>query len=76
MQMNVKIDYSETEAKSRGNVETTSSVSLSEYTRKLDQKIKKCYVEKISAIKIDPMLFEGKHLELDCLPSVCSYLGH
>ena len=70
------MDYSEFESKSRENVETTSSVSLSEYAKKLDQKIKKCYVEKISATKIDPMLFGGKHLELNCLPSVCIYLGH
>ena len=33
---------------SRENTETTSSVYLSEYAKKLDQQVKKCYVEKIS----------------------------
>ena len=35
------MDYSETDAKSRGNEEATSSVPLSEYAKKLDQELKK-----------------------------------
>ena len=31
---------------------------------------------KISVVKIDPMLLGEKYLEPDCLPPVCSYLGH
>lgn len=51
------MDYSEIDGKSRETTETTSSVPLSECAKKLDQQVKKCNVEKISAIKIDPKTF-------------------
>ena len=34
----------------------TSKLLLSEYAKKLDQQVKKRYVEKIAAIVIDPVL--------------------
>ena len=64
------MDCSESEAKSGENVEATSSVPLSDYAKKLDQRVKKHYEDKITAIEIDPVLLEGKHFEPDCLPPV------
>ena len=64
------MDCSESEAKSGENVEATSSVPLSYYAKKLDQWVKKYYGDKIAAIGIDCMLFQGKHFEPDCLPPV------
>ena len=65
-----KTDCSETEAKSGENVEATPSVPVSDYAKKLDQRVKKRYEDKIAAIRIDPVLLEGKHFEPDCLPPV------
>ena len=64
------MDYSESEAKSIENVEDTSSVPLSDYAKKLDQRVKKRYEDKMAAIGIDPVLLEGRHFEPDCLPPV------
>ena len=64
------MDCSDSEAKSDENVEATSSVPLSDYAKKLDQRVKKRYGDKIAAIGIDPVLLEGKHFEPDCLPPV------
>ena len=74
-----KMDCSDNEAKSDENVEATSSVPLSDYAKKLDQRVKKRYEDKIAAIGIDPVLLEGKHFEPDCLPpmeatDILSYL--
>ena len=74
MQMNANevhiANRSLSEAKSGENVEATSSVPLSDHAKKLEQRVKKHYEEKIAAIWIDPMLLEGKHFEPDCLPPV------
>ena len=43
---------------------------LIDYAKNLDQRVKKCYEDKIAAIGIDPVLLEGKHFEPDCLPPV------
>lgn len=43
---------------------------MSVYANKLEEKVKKRYVEKISAIGIDPVLIEGKNFEPDRLPPV------
>ena len=45
-------------------------IPLSDYTKKLDGKVRERYVKKISTIVIDPALIEGKHFEPDCLPPV------
>ena len=63
-----KIDCSDSEAKSDENVE--ASVPLSDYAKKMDQRVKKRYEDKIAAIGIYPVLLEGKHFEPDCLPSM------
>ena len=73
------MDCSDSEAKSDENVEATSSVPLSDYAKKLDQRVKKRYQDKIAAIGTDPVLLEGKHFEPDCLPpmeatDILSYL--
>ena len=52
------------------NSEQKPSIPLSVYANKLEEKVKKRYVEKISAIGIDPVLIEGKNFEPDCLPPV------
>ena len=65
-----KMDCSESEAKSGENVEATSSVPLSDYAKKLDQRVKKRREDRIAAIGIDPVLLEGKHFESYCLPPV------
>ena len=62
------MDCSDSEAKSDENVKAMSSVPLSDYAKNLDQRVKKRYEDKISAIGIDPMLLEGKHFVPDCLP--------
>lgn len=54
--------------KSSENIEEKAPIPLSEYANKLEPKVKKRYVEKISVIGIDPMLIEGKNFEPDCLP--------
>ena len=64
------MDCFDSEAKSNENVEATSSLPLSDYAKKLDQRVKKRYEDKIAAIGIDPVLLEGKHFEPDCLPPV------
>ena len=56
------------------NREKKPSIPLSVYANKLEEKVKKRYVEKISAIGIDPVLIEGKNFEPDCLPPVESTL--
>ena len=53
------MDCSDSEAKSDENVEATSSVPLSDYAKKLDQRVKKRYEDKIAAIGIDAVLLEG-----------------
>ena len=63
-----KMDCSDSEAKSDENVE--ASVPLSDYAKKMDQRVKKRYEDKIAAIGIYPVLLEGKHFEPDCLPSM------
>ena len=52
-----KMDCSDSEAKSDENVE--ASVPLSDYAKKLDQRVKKRYEDKIAAIGIDAVLLEG-----------------
>ena len=41
-----------------------------DYANRLENKVKQRYLEKISAIGIDPVLMEGKNFETDCLPVV------
>lgn len=60
----------ENEMKSSENIKGKPSIPLSDYANKLDEKVKKRYLEKISKIGIDPVLIEGKNFEPDCLPPV------
>ena len=41
-----------------------------DYANRRENKVKQCYLEKISATGIDPVLMEGKNFETDCLPVV------
>ena len=52
------------------NSEQKPSIPLSVYANKLEEKVNERYVEKISAIGINPVLIEGKNFEPDCLPPV------
>ena len=45
-------------------------IPLSDYVKKLDIKVRECYLKKIWTIGIDPVLIDGKHFEPDCLPPV------
>lgn len=64
------LDIQENEVKSSENINEKGSVLLSDYAKKLEPKVKKHYLEKISASGIDPVLIEGKNFEPDCLPPV------
>lgn len=57
-------------AKLSGNPDESSFIPLSEYAKKLELRVKQRYMEKISAIGIDPVLIESKNFEPDCLPPV------
>ena len=52
------------------NSEQKPTIPLSAYANKLEEKVKKRTIEKISAIGIDPVLIEGKNVEHDYLPPV------
>ena len=45
------------------NSEQKPSIPLSVYANKLEEKVKKRYVEKISAIGIDPVLFTSSGID-------------
>ena len=45
-------------------------ITLSDYAKRLDGKVRERYLKKISTTRIDHALIEGKHFEPDCLPSV------
>ena len=66
----MEFDSHEHEINSSENIKEKPSIPLSDYANKLDQKIKKRYLEKISKIGIDPVLIDGKNFEPDCLPPV------
>ena len=55
------VDTQENEVKSSENISEKASIPLSDYANKLEPKVKKRYLEKISAIGIDPVLIEGKN---------------
>ena len=63
-------DPQENVVKSSENIEEKAPIPLSEYANKLEPKVKKRYVEKISVIGIDPVLIEGKNFESNCLSPV------
>ena len=56
--------------KSSENISEKASIPLSVYANKLEPEVKKRYLEKISAIGIDPVLIECKNFQPDCLPPV------
>ena len=56
--------------KSSQNINEKASIPLSDYANKLEPKVKKRYLGKISTIGIDPVLIESKNFEPDCLPPV------
>lgn len=58
------LDTQENELKSSEDINEKGFIPLSDYAKKLEPKVKKCYLEKISAIGIDPVLIEGKNFEL------------
>lgn len=49
---------------------TSPVTALSDYANKLENNVKQRYLEKISAIGIDPVLMKGQNFEPDCLPPV------
>ncbi|XP_068743620.1 uncharacterized protein [Montipora capricornis] len=64
------LDTQENEVKSSENMSEKACIPLSDYANKLEPKVKKRYLEKISPIGIDPVLIEGKNFQPDCLPPV------
>ena len=63
------MDVSKCEQKS-GEKPDLSCLPIADYAKKLEPLVKQRYLEKISAIGIDPVLIEGKHFEADRLPPV------
>ena len=61
---------SDHDVKSSREIEQKPLVPLSADANKLEQSVRKCYLEKIAAIGIDPVLIGGKNFEPDCLPPV------
>ena len=57
-----------------GIFELESSIALSEYASKLEERVKQRYLQKMSSIGVDPALIEGKLTlrtrQPDCLPPV------
>lgn len=49
---------------------TSPVIPLSDYANRLENKVKQRYLEKTSAIGINPILMEGKNLGPDRLPPV------
>ena len=66
----VKMDLHKSESSSEDNSKVAYSFPISENAKKLDLPIRDRYLQKISAIGIDPVLIEGKHFQPDCLPPV------
>ena len=64
------MNNSESEAKSDKSPDDNCSLPISEYVKKLEPRVRRRYLEKISVIGIDPVLIEGKHFQPDCLPPV------
>ena len=58
------------EAKLCGNLDVCVSPPLSEFAKKLESRARQRYLEKMSAIGIDPVLIESKNFEPDCLAPV------
>ena len=58
------------EANLNANPDVGIHPPLSEYAKKLEPRVKQRYLEKISAIGIDPVLIESKNFQPDCLPPV------
>ena len=63
-----KMDLHKSESSSEDNSKAAYSFPISENAKKLDLPIRDRYLQKISAIGIDPVLIEGKHFQPDCLP--------
>ena len=63
------MDVSKCEQKSNKKPDL-SCLPIADSAMKLEPLVKQRYLEKISAIGIDPVLIEGKHFEADCLPPV------
>ena len=47
---------------------------LSEYAKKLEPRVRQCYLEKISAVGIDPVLIEIKNFNQTASTDLLSYL--
>ena len=62
-----KIMASEGKKNSSSDADNVLPIPLPDYAKKLDGKVRKCYMKKISTIGINPALIEGKHFEPDCL---------
>ncbi|PFX30140.1 hypothetical protein AWC38_SpisGene5098 [Stylophora pistillata] len=59
-----------TEAKLSANTDISIHSPLSEYTKKLEPGVRQRYLEKNSAIGIDPFLIQNENFQPDCLPPV------
>ena len=64
------LDTQENEVNWSENISEKASIPLKDYANKLEPKVKKRYLKKISAVGIDPVLNEGKNFKPDCLPPV------
>ena len=65
-----KIMASEEKKNSSSDPDNVLPIPLPDYAKKLDGKVRKCYMKKILMIGINPALIEGKHFKPDCLPPI------
>ena len=66
----LKMNTTAAEANLNANPDVGIHPPLSEYAKKLEPRVRQRYLEKISAIGIDPVLIESKNFQPDCLPPV------
>ena len=64
------MEYVASEKKNKELGGNLSSIPLSEYAKKLETRVKRRNLEKISSIGIDPVLVDSKLFQPDCLPPV------
>ena len=66
----LKMNTTAAEANLNANPDVGTHPPLSEYAKKLEPRVRQRYLEKISAIGIDPVLIESKNFQPDCLRPV------
>ena len=61
----LKVNTTAVEVNLSANPDVSIHPPLSQYAKKLEPQVRQCYLEKISAIGIDPVLIESKKFQPD-----------